>query len=91
MTKEEMAIKFYENQQMIKALEEQNEQLKTMMLEAMADEETDTIMAGNIKAMTKTVNATRFDSKSFKADHADLYNEYTKKSFQTRFTVNWLK
>lgn len=91
MTKEEMAIRYYENAQAMEALKAENEELKNAMLETMANEETDTIMADHIKAMTKTVNASRFDSKRFKQDHAELYNQYVKKSFQTRFTVNYIK
>ena len=30
----------------------------------------------------------RFDSKRFKTDHADLYDKYTVKTTGTRFTLN---
>lgn len=91
LTKEEMLQEYYENQQLIKELEAKNDELKEMMLEEMAENETDTIVYGNLKAMSKTVKSSRFDSKAFKVDHEDLYNEYLKQGFQTRFTVNALK
>ena len=60
-------------------------------LESMATEETDTIMAGHIKAMSKTVKKTTFESKRFKEDHAELYEEYAQHGYSTRFTVNYIK
>ena len=91
MTKEEMAIRYYENSQAIEALKAENEKLKEMMLESMATEETDTIMAGHIKAMSKTVKKTTFESARFKKDYEDLYEEYAKHGYSTRFTVNYIK
>ena len=91
MTKEEMAIRYYENAQAMEALKAENEKLKEMMLESMATEETDTIMAGHIKAMSKTVKKTTFESARFKKDYEDLYEEYAKHGYSTRFTVNYIK
>ena len=39
------------------------------------------------KVRYKTVISSRFDSKAFKADHADLYTQYTKQTESRRFTV----
>lgn len=39
------------------------------------------------KVRYKTVVSSRFDSKAFKATHADLYNQYTKQTESRRFTV----
>ena len=36
----------------------------------------------------RSVLSTRFDTKRFKADHADLYEAYKKPSEYMRFTVN---
>lgn len=38
------------------------------------------------KATYKEVVSNRFDSKSFKADHADMYEAYKKPSASMRFT-----
>lgn len=53
------------------------------------------MMARNVEEMTvdvfkvryKTVISNRFDSKAFKATHADLYSQYTKPTESRRFTV----
>ena len=39
------------------------------------------------KVRYKTVISSRFDSKAFKATHADLYAQYTKQTESRRFTV----
>ena len=39
------------------------------------------------KVRYKTVISNRFDSKAFKATHADLYSQYTKQTESRRFTV----
>lgn len=39
------------------------------------------------KATWKEVTSSRFDSKAFKATHAELYNQYTKETSTRRFTV----
>lgn len=39
------------------------------------------------KIRYKTVISNRFDSKAFKATHAELYNQYTKPTESRRFTV----
>ena len=40
------------------------------------------------KASWKNVNSNRFDGKSFKADHGDLYTAYSKPTTTTRFLVS---
>lgn len=39
------------------------------------------------KATWKEVTSSRFDSKAFKATHAELYHQYTKETCTRRFTV----
>lgn len=39
------------------------------------------------KVRYKTVISSRFDSKAFKATHAELYSQYTKQTESRRFTV----
>lgn len=39
------------------------------------------------KVTYKPVTSTRFDSKTFKAEHADLYTTYSKTSTYNRLTV----
>lgn len=45
------------------------------------------IIAGAFKVRYTTVKATRFDSRAFKADHADLYGQYTKQIESRRFSI----
>lgn len=47
----------------------------------------DTIYIGVYKVTNKLVNSTRFNSKAFKLDHNDLYNEYVVSSKVNRFVV----
>ncbi|MBC3516890.1 hypothetical protein H8K20_10830 [Neobittarella massiliensis] len=48
---------------------------------------TEKIIAGAFKVRYTTVKATRFDSRAFKADHADLYGQYTKQTESRRFSI----
>ena len=46
----------------------------------------DTLIGNEHKATYKEVVSNRFDSKAFKADHADMYIAYQKPSTSMRFT-----
>lgn len=77
-----------EVRRMAKELAAEEEALKAELTAEMIERDTDILQAGGYKAMNKTVKSSRFDSKAFKAEHADLYAEYTKAGFQTRFTFS---
>ena len=47
----------------------------------------DTIAAGGFIVTIKTVETKQFDSKQFKSDHADLYEQYTKTTTNTRLNI----
>lgn len=47
---------------------------------------TDTLIGDEHKATYKEVVSSRFDSKAFGKDHADLYEAYKKPSTSMRFT-----
>ena len=47
---------------------------------------TDTLIGDEHKATYKEVISSRFDSKAFGKDHADLYEAYKKPSASMRFT-----
>lgn len=47
---------------------------------------TDTLIGDEHKATYKEVISSRFDSKAFGKDHADLYEAYKKPSTSMRFT-----
>ena len=54
----------------------------------MVDRGTEVLQGDGWKATWKNVVSSRFDSKAFKAAHADLYSEYSKSTTTTRFVVS---
>lgn len=72
---------------MIKELEAEAEALTDQIKGAMIDLGEETIAGDGWKASWKNVTSSRFDSKAFKADHADLYGLYSKPTTTTRFTI----
>lgn len=72
---------------MIKELEAEAEALTDKLKSAMVERGEETLTGDDWKASWKNVNSSRFDSKSFKADHADLYSQYSKSTTTTRFTL----
>lgn len=64
----------------IKAIQDE---LKSELIAA----DTDELKAGIFKISYKEVVGNRFDSKAFKATHADLYSRYTKQTTSRRFIV----
>lgn len=65
-----------------KIVDENKELLKAHMTEMGVD----TLIGDEHKATYKEVISNRFDSKAFKADHADMYTAYQKPSTSMRFT-----
>ena len=65
-----------------KIVDENKELLKAHMTEVGVD----TLIGDEHKATYKEVISNRFDSKAFKADHADMYTAYQKPSASMRFT-----
>jgi len=53
----------------------------------LAMKESETAIVGDRKITYKKVTSNRFNSKGFKKDHPDLYNEYKKESSYRRFMV----
>lgn len=59
------------------------DQIKTEVLAREVDE----LAGSNWKITWKAVTTSRFDSKAFKATHAELYGQYTHETTSRRFTV----
>ena len=55
---------------------------------AMIDQGAEVLEGEDWKASWKNINSSRFDSKSFKAAHGDLYTEYTKPVTTCRFLIS---
>lgn len=74
--------------QMIAELEAEAEALTDKLKAAMVDQGTEALQGDGWKATWKNVSSCRFDTKSFKADHADLYSTYSKATTTTRFVLS---
>lgn len=72
--------------QMIEEL--QAEALTDKLKAAMVEQGTEVLQGDGWKAAWKNVSSSRFDSKSFKADHADLYGQYSRQTTTTRFVLS---
>lgn len=79
------AKKFMELQAEIKTLEEQLEKIKKEIQSEMGDIEELNTEKYLIKWIF--VNQARFDTKTFKVEHPDLYNIFAKENTQRRFSV----
>ena len=73
---------------MIEELQAEAEALTDKLKSAMIEQGTETLQGDGWKASWKNVNSSRFDSKAFKAAHADLYTAYSKPTTTTRFVLS---
>ena len=73
---------------MIAELEAEAEALTDKIKAAMAERGEESIQGDGWKATWKNVTSSRFDSKAFKAAHADLYGKYSKSTTTTRFVLS---
>lgn len=76
-----------ELQAMIADLEAEAEAIKDIIKGKMCEEGTEELVGNGWKATWHTVTSSRLDSKKLKADHPELYGQYTKTSSTTRFTL----
>jgi len=72
---------------MIEELQAEAEALTDKLKAAMVDRGEEVLRGDGWKASWKNVSSTRFDSKAFKADHADLYTAYSKPTTTCRFLI----
>ena len=73
---------------MIAELEAEAEALTDKLKGAMIEQGTEALQGDGWKASWKNVTSSRFDSKAFKAAHADLYDQYSKTTTTTRFILS---
>ena len=73
---------------MIAELEAEAEALTDKLKAAMVERGEETLQGDGWKATWKNVSSSRFDSKRFKADHSDLYGQYSKPTTTTRFVLS---
>ena len=72
----------------IEQLQAEAETIKDELKGQMMERETETLEGTGWRATWHNPKNSRFDSKRFKTDHADLYDQYTVKTTGTRFTLN---
>ena len=72
---------------MAEELADQIAELEAAVKEEMAAQNTDKLLIGSFKVTWTRYTSSRFDSKTFKADHADLYQQYVKEVPAQRFAV----
>lgn len=73
---------------MIAELEAEAEALTDKLKAVMVERGEEVLTGDGWKASWKNVNSSRFDSKRFKADYADLYGQYSKTTTTTRFVLS---
>lgn len=82
---------YFDLMEQIEALQAEAEAIKGAIKAAMVEIEQEEITGHGWRATWHNTTTSRFDSKAFKADHADLYSAYTKATTGTRFTLNAIK
>lgn len=75
-----------EYRRIIEDAEDELESLKSIAISRMEERGIEELKSDEHKATYKMVVSNRFDSKAFKADHADMYELYKKPSSAMRFT-----
>lgn len=83
----ELVSEMRELEARIKAMERSVEDIKDWLKEDMTSKGKDEISTGMFVLRYKNVDSSRFDTKKFKVDHADLYESYCNVSSSMRFTV----
>ena len=84
------AAAYFDLMEQIEALTAEAEAIKEELRKAMVDSTTEELNGTGWRATWHNTTGTRFDSKAFKAAHADLYAAFSVKATGTRFTMNRL-
>ena len=82
------AAEYFSIMETIEALQAQAEAIRDSMKAVMVEQSTEELEGTGWRATWHNTNNSRFDSKRFKADHAELYSAYTVKTTGVRFTLN---
>ena len=86
----ERAATYFDLLAQIEELTAEAEAIKDTLRGVMAERNTEELDGDGWRATWHNTTSSRFDSKRFKADHADVYAAYTVKTSGTRFTLNRL-
>ena len=77
-----------EVRKLIAELKAEEEALVDQLKSHMVEQSTETLEGDDWTASWKNVQSRRFDSKLFKHDHADLYDQYSRETTTTRFLIS---
>ena len=80
--------KLQEWEQFIEEAKQEAESLRDEIKAEMLNRETEEITAGCFIVRWTSVLTQRFDSTTFKKEHADMYKLYTKQSASRRFSIS---
>ena len=87
-TMNERVKTYFELMGHIEQLQAEAESIKDALKGQMLERETEELEGAGWRATWHNTTNSRFNTTKFKADHADLYGQYTIKSTGTRFTLN---
>ena len=76
-----------ELQSMIDELNAEADSIRDLFKAQMAEQGTEELKGDGWKASWKAVTSSRFDNKSFKADHPELFAQYSKAQTVCRFCL----
>lgn len=82
---------YFDLQKQIEELQAQAEAIKDFFKAQMVEKTTEDLVGDGWSATWHNTITKRFDSKAFKADHADLYSAYSFPQNGTRFTLTAIK
>lgn len=85
-TDKELLKAIAEYKRIIEDAEDELKSLQSIAIKRMEERGVAELKSDEHKATYKEVVSNRFDSKAFKADHADMYEAYRKPSSSMRFT-----
>ena len=81
------AQEYREIQSMIEELTAQAEAIKDAFKAQMVEQGSEELTGNGWRATWRAVTSTRFDNKSFKADHPELFAQYSKEQTVCRFCL----
>ena len=84
------AATYFDLLEQIAELTAEAEAIKETLRGVMVERATEELDGDGWRATWHNTTQNRFDTKKFKAEHADLYGAYTIKTSGTRFTLNRL-
>ncbi len=86
MSKKELCSQIKNLRELTRMADELNAEIEATKA-LMTEQGVDTLTGDDFRVTWKVVQSSRFDSKKFKTDHADIYALYTRKTETKRFVL----